>query len=294
MSFKTGVAIKKRKKVTRKPNITKAITVLDPEVELERLPDLPIPEATDGSPFSRKGYAECINNIGYEDVLMQGKAYKVEEVNHNELLILNEEGDAREYSMELFKSIDHGPFREKDYALALGFNDDCKVIKGSYSEGYMDSYGVVIEANDNYAIVQWGSNTQIKFPNINLKLYKRSKMLPPNPFKKGETVKCIKYAEGISLGFLYQVELSEDDFVYMHDHKYYHNHFVSHKKEPKKEKVKKTKVEDKIRYVMNKHSYEKLTPFKVISYLKKEYESEKDFCIDEKEINKVVNFMFRW
>lgn len=290
-----------KKKVKKQPNLPMTI---EEEVKLleEELPDILLPEPIPGSPFIRKGFAECIDDKGYINSLVVGKTYKVNELHMDgdKIQVYGEDDEYHWVECKLFKAIDYGPFKENDVVMCHGF-EGVEPKPTEDLKGLLHQNATVKSATDTHATVMWGARSIFKIPNENLRLMSRKFSVGKNPFHKGDWVKCIRKNRGMNIGWKYKLEDSQGDYVYIATpdgmvDKYYHTLFIAVKPKERKVKVKKSNLEDYVRKFYNQYSYEKLTPAKLIKYIK-DAGAPKDIFDDEQVlqvIKKVTKTLFKW
>lgn len=294
--------VEPKKKRTR----TKKTTTIQDEFEIlmNEVEDVNIEEASSGIPFIRRGFVECIDSLNHENDLIVNKVYRVQEIHedNDKLYIQAEDGDHHWYPSRLFKAIDYGPFRKSDEVQLLGLAG-VEAIKGQLLEDYVHHNTIVKEATDTHAIVEYGNGIKYKVPNANLRLQKRYTTLStPNPFVEGDKVRAIKSDYRIYVGSLYTVIESQGDHIRLAEdpegNRFYHIKFKKYEEPKKKKKEKKVvlSLKDYVREFYNKHSYEKLTPSKLVKYMResnvpKELFNEEEIVKCLKELNKT---MFTW
>lgn len=298
------MSIPVKKKRTVKPKVS---TRIEDELQLiiNEMEDVDLTEPISGSPFIRRGFVECIDDINYERLLITGKTYRVNELHGdgNKLYITCEDGDNRWVPDTQFKAIDYGPFKPQDQVQLNGWAN-VEVISGEMDNGLRNVHGSVESGDDQYAIVLWGRNHKFKIPNANLRLMKRHLQLGVNPFKPGDRVRAVKDSQNIHVGCLYIIQQSYDDYVHViedNDHRHYHTVFKKYDRLSKKEKIKALQhksltLQDYIRKFFNEHSYEALTPSKLYKYMKdskvpKEFLNEEEIVQAVKLVNKSL---FHW
>lgn len=297
----------RKKKVVKAKPVVKTLIQEELSLFIDELPDIEVPEPVPGSPFIRRGFVECISDVGYETLLTLGRTYTVNELHldGDKLQISCDDGDSHWITDKHFKAIDYGPFRIHDQVSCMGY-EGVTSIKGSLEPALLDQHGIVTEGNDTHAIVQWGSNFKFSIPNENLRLKKRHLQLGKNPFQSGDRVRCIKqHHDNVIVECVYTIQDAYDDYVHIREddqgRKYYHNIFVKYDRLSKKDRLKlkaqaSLTLEDYVRKFYNEYSYDKLTPAKLIKHMRdskvsKELLNEDEIMKVLKKINKTV---FHW
>jgi hypothetical protein len=260
--------------------------------------DMDVPEPVEGSPFQRKGMAECITDE--YDTLTKYKLYRIEEFNEDgdEFQIMDDRGIMRLYDGKLFRAIDHGPFRPEDVVRT----DDVTgiIVNGvQLSTDYAGHNWTVLKQKDNLVQIQsggmvvWVLCTQVK-------MVKRQRFYDSNPFKKGDRVKVIKSIDSYRIysGDVYTVSIVRDDRIALEElgpdaPMQYHVNFTKYTTKVKtfKKKKKVITLTDLIRKTVNDNCYKKLSPYDVLKILKEKMPTE-DISINE--VNKQMKEMFRW
>lgn len=295
--------VAKKKKVT-KPKAPVKLTMQDEmRLIINELTDIEVPEPYIGSPFIRKGFVECIDNTGFEDLVIKDRVYTVNELHMdgNKLHISCSDGNHHWLSDKMFKAIDYGPFKQEDQVTCLGSEGAVLEDGKRAPENLIGMTGIVIEGNNSNCVVAFGG-AKITFPNENLRMRQRRTRPGKNPFKAGDRVKCVADGrnQGLNVGCLYTVLEAYDDNVRLVEDpdgdRYYHNMFSKIEVKKKVQKKFKINIEDFVRKFYNKYSYEKLTPSKLIKHMKeenvpKEYLNEEEIIKALKHVSKSV---FHW
>jgi len=276
----------------------------------EEMFDMEIPEVSMGSPFIRRGFVECLNNEVENGVhLTVGFVYRIEDVGQDGLFVNDDRGNMSIYPTDSFRSIDHGPFKVGD-SVSIISAARAKIDKNTYNSDvnineYVGGEYRIDKATATHATLILRNNSLIvTYPNESLKFKKRTQMLPPNPFKAGDKVRCIKdYKDHLNEGEMYAVRHIEDDFIYlkeMPDDRFRHNLFVKWDKQSKKQLFIKRlrsqmKLTDQVRFYINRKDIIKNKQHPVVA-LRKAMLSDK--IIDEKvtlkEVKQIYDTMFHW
>lgn len=261
--------------------------------------DMEVLEPVEGSPFQRKGMAECITDE--YDTLTKSKLYKIEELSEDgdEFQIMDDRGiNFKWYPQKAFRAIDHGPFKPDDIVRI----DDVTGIMTTNNQQLSHDYDAhqwnVIKQKDDQIQVTYGGLT-VWVPCIQAKMVKRHRFYDSNPFKKGDRVKVVKELSRHKMyaGDIVTVQSVRDDRItleeYSPDQMFYHVNFVKYVTKAKRFKNKKKKITltDIIRKTVNDNCYKKLTPYDVLKILKEKMPSE-DISIND--VNKQMKEMFRW
>lgn len=277
----------------------------------EEMFDMEIPEVSSGSPFIRRGFVECLSNeVSNGAELTVGFVYRIEDVGQDGLFVNDDRGNITLYSPDIFRSIDHGPFKVGDIVSILSAAR-AKIVKNTYnpdvtiSEYVGGEYRVSDVTGTHATLVLRTGSLQVSYPNESLKFKKRTQMLPPNPFKIGDKVRCIKdYKDHLNEGEMYAVRHIEDDFIYlkeMPDDRFRHNLFVKWDKPSKKQLFVKRlrsqmKLHDQVRFYLNRKSDLLKDKQHPVAVLRRAMLSDK--VINEnvtlKEVKQIYDKMFHW
>jgi hypothetical protein len=263
--------------------------------------DMEVQEPVEGSPFQRKGMAECITDE--YDSLTKYKLYKIEELSEDgdEFQLMDDKGGTfKWYSQKLFRAIDHGPFRPDD---TVRIDDVTGIIVNGtqLSHDYDGNQWTVIKQKGENVELQYcgSSSMETTVPCVQAKMVKRYRFYDSNPFHKGDRVKVVKdlFKHEIYTGDVYTVSGVRDDRISLEerspDQMFYHVNFAKHVMKVKSFKKKKNKITmtDLIRKTVNDNCYKKLSPYDVLKILKDKMPNE-DITINE--VNKQMKEMFRW
>lgn len=278
-----------------------------PVLSVEEIHDLEIPDALPANPFLRKTHVECISNEEYEENLTVCCIYLISNLGEGDIIqIPSDSGNTIQVPNELFRSIEHGPFK-KDDEIQLLSGEEVEVIqlpKPDYEYNVQDQYVTgkykVLEATETHVRLMLRPSFIISVPNRSVKFYKRMNQLKRNPFKSGDKIKCVKAVRGLVQGFLYNVTQVENDFVWIAEYdgdRFRYNLFEKWAKVTKHHaKVKKfkarMKLADHVRYYVNR----KFTAKPSITQLRKMMIEDKIIGddISLKDIKILCDQMFSW
>lgn len=278
-----------------------------PAILDREIPDLAIPEPIESLAFMRRTHVECITNKDVEDDLTVGVVYRVEDLTEDDgIYVTNDHGNNQQYYNWHFKSIEHGPFKERDEVVLLD-STDVEIMQkpkdGHYNiPDYMGGKYPVHSASANETIVQIKPGLLFKFPNRNLKYNRRHSMLKKNPFVKGDKVKCIKYNKSLVLGCLYIIDGIDGDSVYLKEdggsgNRYRYNTFMKWDK-PSRMQVRvkkykaKMKLSDHVRYYLNRKAGEKVSLVQIRKQMIEDKIIGDDISL--KDLKVICDTMFTW
>lgn len=266
--------------------------------ELEKIPNIRIPEAVAGSPFQRRGFAECITDE--QPHLTKHKMYRIEELSESsdDFLIADDSGNPVMYPSAFFRSIEHGPFRTNDQVQVIETAGIVDTNNKKINTGYRGSSRYVEAIKDDLYLLNLDGGINAWFPGSHLQMQKRSRYLDPNPFKKGDMVRVIKSSRfnHLPIGSIFTIDKIMDDNVSIKETpglKALHNQFVKYvPKEKKATKVNRLSLSDEIRKVVNGNCYSKLTPYDILRILRDKKIVGEDIKVTD--IARLSRGMFAW